>query len=103
MSAKGRGSVVAESEFYPTPPWVVHRILGRLALPSGEWLEPSAGDGAIVRAVNRSGVRWTLCELRPQCQPVLEPLGRVEIGDFLALDLPDLHPLPGQLAIGGAP
>lgn len=53
MSAKGRGADVVESEFYPTPAWCTRRALEALGLDSGlEWLEPCAGDGAIVNIVN---------------------------------------------------
>lgn len=38
-------------DFYPTPPWCVNRLLDVVHLPEGRWLEPSIGDGALVRAV----------------------------------------------------
>lgn len=73
---------------YPTPVWCVHRLLEAVPLPGGRWLEPSAGDGAIIRAVNavRSDVEWTAVELRSECAvPLVElvrPPGRVAIADF---------------------
>lgn len=86
MSAKGRGSEVVPSEFYPTPAWCVRRILEALPLPGGRWLEPSAGDGAIMRAVNevRSDVEWCAVEIREECRAgllALTPL--VTIADFV--------------------
>lgn len=64
-----------ESEFHPTPPEVVRALFdglrdaGHAVLPMhGDVLEPMAGDGAIVRSVERfapSDTRmWTLWELR---------------------------------------
>ena len=69
MSATGRGGKRRSADFYPTPSHVTTRILERLALPGGWWLEPAAGDGAIIRAVAgyRSDVRWLACELRDEC------------------------------------
>lgn len=92
MSATGRGAVRAVQNFYPTPAWCVRRLLEGLALPGGRWLEPGAGDGAIIRAVNavRSDVTWTAMELREECRPALDATLRVKhgnelvIGDFLA-------------------
>lgn len=91
MSARGRGSEVQPSEFYPTPPWCVRRILGELDLPGGRWLEPSAGDGAIIHAVNdvRKDVTWTAIEIREECRAALEPLALTTIGDFTGI-----YPIP---------
>lgn len=55
MSAKGRGREVRDFEWYPTPAWCVHRLLERIGARLGSvdaFLEPCAGDGAIVRAVD---------------------------------------------------
>ena len=76
MSAKGRGAHRGgDVDYYPTPAWCVDRLLDNC----GEWLlsavhealEPTVGDGAIVRAVDawcaRTGRRepsWTGVELR---------------------------------------
>ena len=78
MSAKGRregGSV--PFDYYPTPAWCVDRLLDDCAADLFEvgeyWIEPTVGDGAIVRAVKawheaagiELGGRWDACELRP--------------------------------------
>ena len=73
---------------YWTPAWAVDRLLEALPLPSGSWLEPCAGDGAIIRAVDarRSGVLWSACEIDPALEPALHahvPPERLAIGDFL--------------------
>lgn len=55
-------------------------------MPGGEWLEPAAGDGAIIRAVRRLDVRWTMWELREHEHPRLSkaaPGAAITIGDFI--------------------
>jgi predicted nucleic acid-binding protein len=79
VSAKGRGAHRGgDTDYYPSPNWCVDRLLEncgtRLLDPSDitiNALEPTVGDGAIVRAVDawcaRSGVvapKWTGVELR---------------------------------------
>lgn len=76
MSAKGRGTKPIANDAYPTPPWVVDRLLERLAVPrfqGGAWLEPAAGTGAIINAVdtycgaNRwAGPNWTAVDIAPR-------------------------------------
>lgn len=90
MSSTGRGATRKEADFYATPPWTVHRFLEAVNLPGGRWLEPCAGDGELIRAVNakRSDVVWSIGELRSEMGPHLAPLvgESLFIGDFLALD-----------------
>lgn len=88
MSSTARGGKRSPADFYATPSWPVHRLLERLPLPAGRWLEPAAGDGAIIKAVNekRSDVFWTACELREECREPLHEIGvqgGVWVGDFL--------------------
>lgn len=57
MSATGRGKQRVDFDYYPTPPWCVWRLLDRNAeelglLEAPRLLEPTVGDGAIVRAVD---------------------------------------------------
>lgn len=96
MSAAGRGAKRNEADFYPTPAACTISILRAVALPGGAWLEPSAGEGAIIRTVNaiRSDVEWTACELRGACAPGLRTVGAVPvIGDFIA------SPPPGRFDV----
>lgn len=80
MSAKGRGRHEGGAEdYYPTPAWCVDRLLDRIgdrlldSLEDGDALEPTVGDGAIVRAAQAwvlrtyrsdARIRWTGVELR---------------------------------------
>lgn len=75
MSAKGRGRHEGGGEdYYPTPAWAVHRLLDDcgdflLTRDGAPALEPTCGDGAIVRAVHswpghKVSIAWTGVELR---------------------------------------
>ena len=81
-------------DYYPTPGWCVRRLLEEVELPGGEWLEPCAGDGAIIRAVQeiRDDVSWRAMELRESCRPDLVAAvggpSRVQIGNALAAPWP---------------
>lgn len=92
MSAKGRkraDGVVAlppPNEFFETPAWCVDRLLKHRGLPAGAWLEPSAGNGAIIRAINtrRAGIAWTAVELREEAAPCFRTLAvELHVTDFL--------------------
>lgn len=60
MSSTNRGGARIDHDFYATPAWCVHRLLEVCPLPGGHWLEPAAGEGAIVEAINevRHDVKW---------------------------------------------
>lgn len=93
MSSTKRGGQRSEADNYPTPEWVPHRLLedefAKQHLPGGRWLEPGAGDGAIVLSVNkvRSDIVWTALEYREECRGVLEKAvglnGTVLIEDYI--------------------
>ena len=92
MSATNRGAQRVAEDAYPTPVWAVRALLAGCHLPGGTWLEPAAGDGAIVRMVNacRRDVTWYACDVREECWPAIEPLvDDGAIGDFLQLDWSD--------------
>ena len=84
MSSTNRGGKRRPSDYYPTPAWCVDRLLeelyparealgGQTGLPyRGQWVEPCAGSGAIIRASQawmsrcqhrRFEVGWTATEL----------------------------------------
>lgn len=66
MSATNRGAERVEEDAYLTPNWAIRRLLEHVRLPSGNWLEPCAGDGRIARVVNAvvGPQNWQLVELR---------------------------------------
>jgi hypothetical protein len=95
VSATGRGAERHPDEFYETPAWCVRRYLESRAWGEGRWLEPSAGRGAIIQAVDTwrksmliPAVRWTAVELNPSNAAGLALSGlRTFSGDFLAPDI----------------
>lgn len=73
VSSTNRGENSTEN--WETPKWCVRRLVEEIWLPPGEWLEPMAGNGRIIQAINddRPGAfRWTACELRVACLPELK-------------------------------
>ncbi len=95
MSSTGRGKRLGGTEdFYETPAWCVQRLLARFEPPGergGPWLEPAAGNGAIIKAVNeRYGVSWQAIELRKECRSALYEIVPertfVTVGDFLTME-----------------
>lgn len=92
MSATGRGATRKAHDLYSTPRWAVDRLLERVDLPGGRWLEPCAGEGRIIQAVNeteRVDISWTAIEIMPECRARLDgatEAGTVHIGDFLKLN-----------------
>ncbi len=91
MSAKNRKSKSKPLDVYPTPSWCVENFLRHgPELPGGQWLEPTAGDGAIIRAVNerRRGISWDAVEIREECADKLETLtDAFLVGDLLAPEI----------------
>ncbi len=94
MSAKGRKSQPENvEEFFETPSWTVDTLIlsDLLKLPGGTWLEPCAGTGNIIKAVNRlrDDVDWIIVELQTRFIPQLKELRRrgrdriLEPGDFV--------------------
>lgn len=89
MSSTNRGEL--SSENWETPWWVVRRLLEELYLPVGRWLEPCAGNGRIIQAVEEdrpSQIFWTAVEPRIECKANLVQLaGQVACpADFLTWD-----------------
>lgn len=92
-------------DFYETPAWCVRAFLRGCKLPGGLWLEPTAGSGAIVRAVEmeRRDIVWHLCEKRPEAADALRTAsiwsGPVQIGDYLSTTFKETH----DVCIGNPP
>lgn len=98
-------------DYFPTPPSAIRPFLAACPLPGGRWLEPSAGDGSIIRTVNsmRSDVVWRAVELRGQMLQRLAAsigdsgTGEVTIGDFLARETWAGGAQTFDVVIGNAP
>lgn len=88
MSSTNRGGKRSEVDAYPTPAWAIKRFIEVAELPGGRWLEPCAGDGAVLRATDglRSDIEWEAWELRDEAEKVLRKhTAVVKIGDCLEL------------------
>lgn len=73
-------------DYYTTPSWAVRRLLEAWTPPDeGTVVEPSAGNGAIIKAC--SGVirpsRWLALEIREEARGELQQLCSTVIEDFL--------------------
>lgn len=87
MSATNRGCERKAYDFYATPPETVQAFLANFdGISSGDRiLEPSAGNGQIVRVLREGGYdnRIDAVELRPEERGTLEALAdNVTIGSF---------------------
>lgn len=107
MSSTARGLKRIAEDAYMTPPWVVTRLLERVDFPGGRWLEPCAGDGEIVRAVNayRPDISWSLGELREGMRLPLSLLAdeNLIMGDFLATAVEDWGIEPFDVTLTNPP
>jgi hypothetical protein len=95
MSATGRGKVREKFDFYPTPSWATRAFLNTGVLDEhfkkgALWLEPAAGQCAIVDAVNdyadELGLvkpRWVLYDIDKRHKTMMESRGRSSISDFV--------------------
>lgn len=95
MSATNRGDAERrEADHYPTPFWPVHRLLERVHLPDGHWLEPAVGEGNIVRAVNMEragGIVWMSMDIRPRCLTTSGHVREHITGDYIWMGCPELR------------
>lgn len=96
MTATNRGPRLGGAEdFYSTPPWCVRALLRTVRLPRGVWLDPCAGDGAIIEAARGT---WMAYEIRAEAVArlrMLEGIGGLSWADHVSfLDLPDLAAVP---------
>lgn len=111
---KDRGNAArVEADFYPTPSWTVERLLDNCPLLRSKlgadrnWLEPCAGQGHIINAVDNWILSrqlllfpelgelpdFQLIELRNECQDFLEELlinSNIQIGDYIKMPVSQL-------------
>jgi len=85
-------------DFFATPAWCVDRIEEAIGPIAGAVLEPSCGDGAIVRAMaSRRGSReWTTVDVRPEAEADIT-------ADFTWMGCPELGSRRFDWAIGNPP
>jgi hypothetical protein len=92
VSAAGRGPRRGgPDDCFPTPAWVVDRLLDVWAPRPGTLLEPAAGDGALIAAVNaKLGARqWLAVECRATAASACRAAGAVPVvTDFLTWEPP---------------
>lgn len=91
MSATNRGGERKAYDFYATPPETIRSFLANFdgISSSDRILEPSAGNGQIIRVLRESGYdnRIDAVELRPEERATLEALAdNVTIGSFFDYD-----------------
>lgn len=98
MSSTKRGRLRQRQDNYPTPAWCVHRLFEAISLPRGTWLEPCAGEGAIIRAVEKlpsqAPTQWEALEIRQRAVRHLDAIPSVVATQCNALELlqdPGLH------------
>ena len=94
MSSTNRAAPRRPADYYPTPTWCTALLLEELHLPGGRWLEPCAGDGAILRAVSsvRDDVVWHTGDIRASGGVVADhpAVARHTTGDFLSMTPPEV-------------
>lgn len=106
MSATGRGKKNRDPfDYYPTPAWCVERFLEKAGgrLKKGTWVEPCAGDGAIIRAASPFAVdvQWHAVEFQAQFEKRLKNtpgVTHVDISDFLVWQYKPQKANPGVKA-----
>lgn len=109
MSSTGRSNVRIVNDFYPTPRWPIRRLFEVYSPPPGNWLEPGAGNGSIIRSVNilrPTLASWTAVELRRQAYIELFNLDvKTYITDYLtwARQYRDAKLARFKVAIGNPP
>lgn len=83
------------SSNWETPMWCVRRLLEAVDLPSGNWLEPGAGNGRIIQAMYEdrpNAYHFIAVETRAECRANLQSIpnvGNVYIDDFLTWNARD--------------
>lgn len=74
------------TEFYPTPPEVIEKMLNGFSPEDKVILEPSAGKGNIVDYLKSSGAKEVIaCEIEPNLKKILSSKCSIISDDFLKL------------------
>jgi 16S rRNA G966 N2-methylase RsmD len=72
-------------DFYPTPEKVIFRMLAQYDVSGKTILEPSAGKGDLLEALQAEGANVLYCEVSEPLQRILNGKGRFMCADFLEL------------------
>jgi 16S rRNA G966 N2-methylase RsmD len=72
-------------DFYPTPEKVIFRMLAQYDVNGKTVLEPSAGKGDLLEALQAEGANVLYCEVSEPLQRILNGKGRFMCADFLEL------------------
>lgn len=73
------------SQFYPTPPEVIELMIGAYDLRDTVILEPSAGAGNLVDALQNAGAQVIACENDPRLKKIAESKCKLIAEDFLTV------------------
>lgn len=110
MSRTKKGNSRDPFDFYSTPSWCVDRLLEKVTFTPGNWIEPTAGNGAIIKALLASpklGQKPTnivAVELQDRFEEELKALvPNVFIQDYLSFDYSKVSSQKASLAIGNPP
>lgn len=110
MSSTNRSEV--SSENWETPYWAVRRLIEEVYLPPGIWLEPGAGNGRIIQAIEQDRPKqivWHAVEARAECAAKLSKIGKktaeltVHTEDFLTWDARKVAKAEGRVIYGASP
>lgn len=73
------------ANFYPTPPEVIEMMIGGYNLQDAKILEPSAGAGHIVEALQNAGAQVIACENHEKLKAIVQTKCKVIADDFLSV------------------
>lgn len=111
MSRTKKGNSRDPFDFYSTPSWCVDRLLEKVNFSTAhDWIEPTAGNGAIIKALISSSKlkqkpkNFVAVELQERFEEDLKTLvPNVFIQDYLSFDYSKISSTKASLAIGNPP
>lgn len=85
MSSTSRGKARNRHDTYPTPLWVLDRVIEKLPilLEAKSVLEPAADDGRLLKRIRERGLRVPMTAVDVRVQPPIAGLTQIH-GDFLS-------------------
>ena len=82
-------------DFYPTPASVIERMIGAARLTGKTVLEPSAGKGDLIDALQKAGASVCCCETDPDLAVLAGRKARLLTHDFLDLTAQQVSHIDG--------